>query len=333
VWTVATVARLAGVSPATVSNVLNGRAGVAAETRARVEGVLREHRYRRPDTPARTPCIEVVFYGMQANLAVPILRGVRRTAGAHQLAVGFTDAVDLSGTGQSWVDDLLARRPTGIITVHLMFPSQHRALMSASAIPMVALDPSGEPDHPVPSVAATDWNGAIAATRHLLGLGHRRIAVITGPTDRLCSRARLDGTRAALEAAGVPLDEALVRTGHWFAYEDGLNHGRELLRLEHPPTAVVCGNDLQAFGVLEAARQVGRRIPEELSVVGFDDISPARWCGPALTTVRQPLEEMGATAADLVLAVAGGGPPPRNRVELATTLIVRDSTAPPPGTG
>jgi len=214
--------------------------------------------------------------------------------------------------------------------VHLSFPTEHRALMAASSIPMVALDPSGEPDHPVPSVAATDWNGAIAAARHLLTLGHRRIAVITGPTERLCARARLDGTRAALEAAGVPLDERLVRNGPWFAFEDGLNHGRELLRLTDRPTAILCGNDLQAFGVYEAARQLGMRVPADVSVVGFDDISPTGWCGPPMTTVRQPLTEMGATAATLVLAIATGQPLTQTRVELATTLIVRDSTAPPP---
>ncbi|MDQ7908314.1 LacI family DNA-binding transcriptional regulator [Phytohabitans sp. ZYX-F-186] len=288
----ATIARLAGVSTATVSKVLNGRSGVAAETRRRVETVLREHRYRRPDTPARTASIEVVFYGMLSHLAVAVLHGVEQIARAHHLSVGFTDVLQLS-THRSWAQDLLARRPTGVVTVHLSSPTEPHALLTASAIPLVALDPTGEPQHPVPSVGATDWNGALAATRHLLDLGHRHIGVITGPPDRLCARARLDGIRAALDAEGVPLDQRLVRTGLWFAYEDGLNHGRELLRLADPPTAVLCGNDLQALGVYEAARQAGRRIPDDLSVVGFDDIAPTLWCGPAMTTVRQPFTENG----------------------------------------
>ncbi|GAA4474990.1 LacI family DNA-binding transcriptional regulator [Phytohabitans houttuyneae] len=324
----ATIARLAGVSTATVSKVLNGRSGVAARTRQRVETVLREHHYRRPDSPARAASIEVVFYGMLSNLAIAVMHGVEQVAGAHHLSVGFTDVLQLS-THRSWAQDLLARRPTGVVTVHLTSPTEPHTLLTASAIPLVALDPTGEPQHPVPSVGATDWNGALAATRHLLDLGHRRIAVITGPPDRLCARARLDGIRAALDAEGVPLDQRLVRTGLWFAFEDGLNHGRELLRLADPPTAILCGNDLQALGVYEAARQAGRIIPDELSVVGFDDIAPAMWCGPAMTTVRQPFTEMGATAAKLVLAIAAGKPLGHDRVELATTLIVRDSTAPP----
>jgi LacI family xylobiose transport system transcriptional regulator len=127
----------------------------------------------------------------------------------------------------------------------------------------------------------------------------------------------------------VPLDERLVRVGQWFAFEDGLNHARELLRLPDPPTAVLCGNDLQAFGVYEAARQAGLRVPDDLSVVGFDDITYARWCGPPMTSVRQPLADMGAAAAELVLALAAGEQPTHTRVELATTLIVRESTAPP----
>ncbi|MEQ4304005.1 substrate-binding domain-containing protein [Plantactinospora sp. B6F1] len=328
--TVAAIAALAGVSAPTVSKVLNGRRDVAPATRARVETVLREHPYRRPESGVRAASIEVLFYGMQSHLAVQIMQGVEEVAGPHRLAVVFSDVFHQVSTGRSWAQDLLARRPTGVVAVHLGFTPEHHATLAASGIPLVALDPTGEPEHPVPSVGATNWSGGIAATRHLLDLGHRRIAVITGPTERLSARARLEGARAATDAAGVPLDDRLVRTGQWFAFEDGLNHGRELLRLPDPPTAVLCGNDLQALGVYEAARQARIRIPEDLSVVGFDDISYTRWCGPPMTTVRQPLTEMGAAAARLVLALASGVPPAQTRLELATTLIVRESTSPPP---
>ncbi|GAA3730176.1 LacI family DNA-binding transcriptional regulator [Plantactinospora mayteni] len=329
--TVAAIAALAGVSAPTVSKVLNGRRDVAPATRARVETVLREHPYRRPESAVRGASIEVLFYGMQSHLAVQIMQGVEEVAGEHKLAVVFGDVFHQVSTGRPWAQDLLARRPTGVIAVHLGFTPEHHATLAASGIPLVALDPTGEPEHPVPSVGATNWSGGIAATRHLLDLGHRRIAVITGPTERLSARARLEGARAATDAAGVPLDSRLIRTGQWFAFEDGLNHGRELLRLPERPTAILCGNDLQALGVYEAARQARIRIPDDLSVVGFDDISYTRWCGPPMTTVRQPLAEMGAAAARLVLALASGGAPPaQTRLELATTLIVRDSTAAPP---
>jgi LacI family xylobiose transport system transcriptional regulator len=326
--TVAAVARIAGVSAPTVSKVLNGRAGVAPETRQRVEALLREHGYQRPEMVQRTPGIEVVFFGMQNDLAVEIMHGVEQVAAEHKLAVSFLDVMRQISTG-SWAESLLGRRPTGVITVNLGFTPAQQFLLRAGAIPLVALDPSDQPMRGVPSVVATNWSGGIDAARHLLDLGHRRIAVITGPTERLAAKARLEGVRTALEAAGQALDARLLRFGRSFSFEDGVHHGRELLRLADRPTAVVCGNDLQAFGVYEAARQVGLRIPDELSVIGFDDISYAQWCGPALTTVRQPFAEMGAKAASLVLALAAGQPLPQARAEIETTLIVRASTAPP----
>ena len=182
--------------------------------------------------------------------------------------------------------------------------------------------------HQTPSVGATNWSGGLAATRHLLDLGHRRIAMISGPVDWLCCRARLDGYRAAMDAARVPVDPDLVRVSTLYV-EGGFRDGVELLNLPDPPTAIFAANDLQALGVYEAARQAGIRIPEDLSVVGFDDLSFTQWAGPPMTTVRQPLVQMGAAAAELVLAVADGNPPENNRLELATTLVVRQSTAPP----
>jgi LacI family xylobiose transport system transcriptional regulator len=327
--TVATVARIAGVSAPTVSKVLNGRAGVAAETRQRVEALLREHGYQRPEMVQRTPGVEVVFFGMQNDLAVEIMHGVEQVAAEHKLAVSFIDVMRQISAGHSWTESLLGRRPTGVITVNLGFTPAQQFLLRAGAIPLVALDPSDQPMPGVPSVMATNWSGGIDAARHLLDLGHRRIAVITGPTERLAAKARLEGVRTALETAGRALDARLLRAGLSFSFDDGLNHGRELLRLPDRPTAVVCGNDLQAFGVYEAARRVGLRIPDELSVIGFDDIAYAQWCSPALTTVRQPFAEMGAKAARLVLALAAGQPLPQTRAEVETTLIMRDSTAPP----
>lgn len=325
----ATVAELAGVSATTVSRVLNGHPGVALETRRRVEALLREHEYRRPAAIAPAASIEVVFYGLASHLAIEIMRGAEQVAREHELSVGFTEAGGRTEEGRSWAEQLLSRHPIGVITVHSRFTPDQHAQLAASAIPLVALDPTGEPSHSTPSVGATNWSGGIVATRHLLDLGHRRIAVISGPPQYLGARARLEACRAALDTAGVPLDPQLVRHGRFF-FEDGLELGRELLALPDRPTAVLCGNDLQALGVYEAAREAGLRIPDELSVVGFDDIEYCRWCGPPMTTVRQPLVEMGATAARLVMAMAAGQTPTQTRIEVATTLVVRDSTAPPP---
>lgn len=141
---------------------------------------------------------------------------------------------------------------------------------------------------------------------------------------------RIDGYRSALESAGVPVDAELVREGD-FHHEAGYAAGLELLRLPQPPTAVFTGNDLQALGLYEAARELGVRIPEDLSVVGFDDLPLARWVGPPLTTVRQPLTEMAEAAARLVLDLGRGRRPAASRIDLATSLVVRNSTAPPAG--
>jgi LacI family transcriptional regulator len=164
----------------------------------------------------------------------------------------------------------------------------------------------------------------------LLGLGHRRIAVIGGPVAMLCSQARISGYSAALASAGVEVDPALIRHGN-FHHIGGYQAARELLDLPDPPTAIFAGSDEQAFGVAEAARVMGRRIPEDLSVVGFDDLAISRWFSPPLTTVRQPLVEMGRTAAEMLLTMIEGREPHGRQVELATELVIRSSTAPPPG--
>lgn len=324
----AAVARLAGVSAPTVSKVLNGRAGVALDTRRRVEAVLREHGYRRPEAVPPAAILEVAFHQLEGHLAVEIMRGVEQVAREHELAVGFTEISGRDDARRGWTDQMLARRPVGVIVVYSDYTVQQQAQLAASGIPLVALDPTGKPSHSTPSVGATNWSGGMSATEHLLGLGHRRIAIICGPRDYLCARARLDGYRAAMDGAGVPVDTSLVRSGR-FCVADGLVLGTELLSLPNPPTAVFASNDLQAIGVYEAARRAGVAIPGDLSVVGFDDVEYAQWCGPALTTVRQPLADMGAAAARLVLALAGGQTTAETRLELATTLIVRESTAAP----
>ena len=151
--------------------------------------------------------------------------------------------------------------------------------------------------------------------------------MIGAPTAMLCSRARIDGYRAALDTAGVPADPRLIRSGD-FHVEGGYHNGLAVLRLAEPPTAVFAGSDLQAMGVYEAARELGLRIPDDLSVVGFDDLPVARWIGPPLTTVRQPLSEMAEAAARLVISISRGERPSNLRLDLATSLVVRSSTAP-----
>ncbi|GIF02112.1 LacI family DNA-binding transcriptional regulator [Paractinoplanes rishiriensis] len=315
----AAIAELAGVSPPTVSKVFNGRDGVGAETRERVEDLLRDHGYRRPPAEVETRSIEVVCHRMLGSIAMEILRGVADVAGANGGTATFTDA------GRPWIDALLERRPAGVVSVVAGVTARQAGLLTRDDIPLVVLDPVV--DLPgVPVIGSTNWSGALAATRHLLGLGHRRIGVLTGPVKDLAARARLDGFRAALDHAEIRYDESLERRGV-FTFDDGVRLGLELLALPDPPTAVVCGDDLQAMGVYEAARRSGRRIPDDLSVVGFDDVDQAAWLAPGLTTVRQPFAEMGALAAKVVLGLTAGEAAGRDRFELGTSLVVRGSTA------
>jgi len=182
--------------------------------------------------------------------------------------------------------------------------------------------------HETPSIGATNYSGALLAARHLLELGHRRIALLSGNLEWPFCRARLDGYRAAMDAAGAPVDPDLIRIAP--LYVDGaLPAAAELLRLPDPPTAILTTNDLQAYGVFEAARQAGVRIPADLSVVGFDDLPSTRWTGPPMTTVRQPLTRMGAAAARMIVSLAAGEHLVQQRVELSTELVIRSSTAVP----
>jgi LacI family xylobiose transport system transcriptional regulator len=326
---ITTIAELAGVSPPTVSKVLNGRRGVGPQTRQRVEELLRDHGYRRPLPATATPCLEVVFDLMLGSIAVEILRGVSEVAGEHDCTVGFTDAHRYIAADLPWVEPLLRRRPTAVITVCSIANADHSEQLAASGIPLVAIDPIGEL-FTTPAVGSNNWSGALTATRHLLDLGHRRIGLLTGPVRDLSARARRDGFRAALDHADIPFDEGLERRGV-FTFEDGVALAADLLALPERPTAIVCGDDLQALGVYEAARRAGLRIPADLSVVGFDDVDQATWAAPPLTTVRQRFAEMGTTAARLALSLAAGQTPAQNRHELDTVLVVRGSTAGPPG--
>jgi DNA-binding LacI/PurR family transcriptional regulator len=321
--TIANVADAAGVSVPTVSKVVNGRADVAPDTRERVERVLREQGYRRrsPSRDTRAALLDVVFNELESPWAMEIVKGVEEVARENGLGVVLSAQEGPGALGRTWVDAVAARRSAGLILVVSELTPEQVARLTSRNIPFVVVDPAGEPAEGVPAVGATNWNGGLTATRYLLEQGHRRIGMIGGPPSMLCSRARVDGYRAALETAELPVDPELIRWGT-FHVEAGYEHGHALLSLPEPPTAIFAGSDLQAFGVYEAARVLGVEIPGRLSVIGFDDLPMARWVGPPLTTIRQPLTEMAAAAARLVLGQGG-----EERIELATSLVVRQSTA------
>lgn len=319
------IAAATGYSLATVSKVLNGRTDVAASTRHEIEQTLRASGYTAHSrAPRAQRMIEVVFQDFETLWALEVLRGVLRETKAHDVSVITTESGDRQHPDASWVDGVLRRRPIGVILIFSNLTDEEKAKLDRNAIPYVVFDPSGQPSVDDMSVQADNWTGGVIATRHLLELGHRRIGIITGPEEMMCSRARLDGYSAALAEQGLSLDPALVTEGD-FTTDGGYAQAMELLAQPDRPTAIFAGSDLQAMGVYEAARQNGLRIPEDLSVVGFDDVQTAAFLGPALTTVRQPLQDMASAAAGMLIDTVDGRDPQRH-VVLPTTLVVRNST-------
>ncbi|MEV4218515.1 substrate-binding domain-containing protein [Nonomuraea sp. NPDC049725] len=329
--TLATVAASAGVSVATVSKVLNGRSDVAPETRSLVQELLRRHDYVAPP-PRRAEAGYVIEVQFDADLnaySSEIIQGAV-LAGAESCASVVVSIAKVADRTAAWARDLVAGGRRALVAVTGEISAAELDALARARLPLVVIDPLNLPRARVTSVGSTNFAGGLAATQHLLALGHRRVAYLGGPPAAACNQARLHGYRAAMEAAGAPVPPGHVRYGA-FRYDDGLTGGAALLGLAQPPTAVFAGCDETALGLMEAARARGLRIPEDLSIVGFDDTQIAQMASPPLTTVRQPLREMGAVALRTALRLAAGGTVESHHVELATELIVRASTAPAPG--
>jgi len=327
--TIATIADTAGVSVSTVSKVLNGRPDVARATRERVEKIIDSHGYqRRGRRQAATRLIDVVFHELGSPWSIEIIRGVEDVASVARAGVVLSEAGGDRRPHQEWLDDVLQRRPLGVLLVLSQLTASQRRQLETRSIPIVVVDTLGEPPAGLPTVGSQNWNGGLAATRHLVELGHRNVAVISGEKDMLCSRARVDGYRTALAEVGVNPDPSLIRYGNFFV-DAGYENARDLLTRPDRPTAIFAGSDMHALGVLRAARELGLNVPRDLSVVGYDDLPVIEWTDPPLTTVRQPLREMAAMATEMVLSMAKGESPTNLRIDLATELVVRASTAPP----
>ncbi|MFD0202435.1 MULTISPECIES: substrate-binding domain-containing protein [Saccharothrix] len=281
--------------------------------------VARRARNDRPHPPA--PVVELVFPALNSAWAMEVMWGVVDSG----LDVVMSTAV---GRGTSWAADVVEARRAGVLLVTCPISVAEERVFARAGVPLVHIDPVDAATPDLLSVAATNRAGGVTAVKHLLSLGHRRIGVVGGPRDVLCSRARVDGYRFALERAGIPFDTALVRHAD-FTREGGRREAAELLRGPDRPTAVFAANDEQALGVVEAARAAGLSVPADLSVVGFDDLPAARRGTPALTTVRQPLAAMGRQAGWMLADLIAGHQPPTDHVELPTDLVVRASTAPP----
>ena len=326
------VARVAGVSVPTVSKVLNGRDDVSPATRERVHEATAQIGYRRVPSAAvdaliAEQLVDLVLPAVGDSWASALIGGVERVA-----ALGGLDLVIImvrhdDPQQRSWVERLVDHRSRGALIAVAQPTAAERRLLDRARIPFVLIDPAGTPDRSAPSVGVSNWAGGHDAASLLLEQGHRRFAVIAGDARSVNSRERtggfLSGVRERQPEATVP-----VVYGGWTT-ETTTQAASDLLRSASRPTAVFACNDNMALGVYEAAYGLGLRVPDDLSVIGFDDLVEARVASPPLTTVRQPIAEIGAAALRSLLDLRGGHPISR-RLELATELVIRGSVAPPP---
>lgn len=323
------IAKRAGVSTPTISKVLNGRRDVAPATRERILRVLHEQQYlpRGASTlPMAQRHIELVFDAMTNPNNLAMMRGVLQAA-AEQGGHVAVSTVPENVNPRLWVNELDRVGRAGLIMVTSRLSSEQHKRLHEAALPLVLIDPINPVDPSLPSVGATNWQGGMAAVQHLLELGHRRIAMIRGyecPGDD----ARYHGYVAALSGYGIAVDECLIRRGD-FSFHPTVVVAEEILQASCPPSAIFAASDLEALGVMEAARRMGLSVPRDLSVVGFDDSAYASASSPQLTTVRQPFVQMGEVAYQLLSDQIDGRDSASIRVELAATLVVRESTALP----
>ena len=325
------IAATAGVSVSTVSKVLNGGTDVAPRTRERVGRILRQKGYQVAAMPG-TGVVDLLTGHLGSLWADELIHGTVIAAAEAKTSV-IVSRVTSDDELARWLKAAVVRGTAGALSLLHMPGEPMLRKLADEHVPLVVIDPPAEPDGTsVRSVGTTNFQGGMAATRHLIELGHRRIAAIGGPDSLWSCRTRLDGYRSALRRAGLAVDERLIRVGS-LTPADGAALAASLLEAADPPTAIVAANDAQAFGVLQALAARGLRAPGDLSVTGFDDLPVAAWSAPPLTTVRQPLAAMATSAFWMLTRAADSGPAdaavhPRH-VELETTLIVRDSTAPP----
>lgn len=327
--TIHDVARTAGVSPATVSKVINGRYGVALATTERVRAVIEELGYEsslvaRSLRSHRTNVIGILVAEFEP-FSAEILKGVSTAIGGTGYELLAYSSGDSAGARAGWERRSLSRLSGTLIDGAILVTPT--VVDSGGTTPVVAIDPHAGPLG-MPTVDSDNFTGALTATNHLLSLGHRRIGFLGGRADLESSRLREEGYRAALEAAGVVPDPDLVRGGD-YRREGAHVPARELLTLEERPTAIFAANDLSAIGTMDVARELGISVPDELSVIGFDNVPESALTGPPLTTIAQPMREMGAAALSLLVGLLDGTREPGSHVRLPTELVARSSTARP----
>ncbi|HEY1419217.1 MAG TPA: LacI family DNA-binding transcriptional regulator [Candidatus Dormibacteraeota bacterium] len=329
--TINDIAKRAGLSKASVSRALNGKQDVDPATRKRVLKLATELGYvasasARALSNGRSNCLGLLVPSLTWPWVLEMLRGVAEeiersgyslilytTANGEDSERAFMTQVVPAGA----VDGLALVIPPGML--------DYIGRLAKGGLPVVVIDDRGH-EGELPTVATTNLEGGRSATQHLVELGRRRIAMLHGQLEFGCNRDRLEGYKATLEEGGLGFDPGRTTTGY-FTEVSGASGMTQLLESDPRIDAVFAANDLMAFGAMRALRSAGRRIPDDVAIVGFDDIPASAMTHPPLTTIRQPLYEMGRKAATMLMAAVGGDSIP-SRVELPTSLVIRASTVP-----
>ena len=323
--TIQDVAKAAGVSVSTVSRVINGKVDVSRETQDRVRSVIDDLGYTtnlaaRSMRSFKKNLVGLIMPDIAYPFAFEVMRGVNQAIAESEFDLLLYTTGDVRKSGRASHEQKYVSLLNNSITDGVIIVAPVTGEFSTDA-PIVSIDPlMSDPNYP--SVHATNYQGATDAMNYLLELGHRRIGFISGRSELESSNRRLKGYRDALEKAGIPVDGELIASGD-YTTETGVKCARALLSLEVPPTAIFASNDQAAMGVFQVAQELGLRIPEDLSVVGFDNIMESRYM--KLTTVDQFIYEMGFVATQMLIKLINDEPLESQVYKMQTQLVVRNS--------
>ena len=323
--TIQDVAKTAGTSVSTVSRVLNGKADVAIETQDRIRSVIDDLGYTtnlaaRSMRSFKKNMVGLIMPDIAYPFAIEVMKGVNQAIAESEFDLLVYTTGDVRKSGRAYHEQKYVSLLNNSITDGVIIVAPVTGEFSTNA-PIVSIDPHmSDPNYA--SVHATNYQGAMDAMDYLIGLGHKRIGFIRGRVELESSNRRLKGYRDALEKVGLPINEELIASGD-YTTETGIKCAQQLLSLDYPPTAIFASNDQMAMGVYEVAQQRGVRIPQDLSVVGFDNITESKYMG--LTTVDQFISEMGFVAIQMLIKLINSEPLESQTYRMQTRLVIRSS--------
>ena len=323
--TIQDVAKKAKVSVSTVSRVLNGKADVASDTQHRILSVIDDLGYTtnlaaRSMRSLKKNLVGLIMPDIAYPFAIEVMKGVNRAIAESEFDLLVYTTGDVRKSGRAWHEQKYVSLLTNSISDGVIIVAPVAGEFNIDA-PIVSIDPlASNPNFP--AVHATNYQGAMDAMEYLLGLGHKRIGYISGRAELESSNRRLKGYKDALKKAGISLDEKLIASGD-YTTETGVSGAQQLLALKKPPTAIFASNDQMAMGVYQVAQEMGLRIPDDLSVIGFDNITESKYLG--LTTVDQFISEMGYVATQMLIKLINGEKFESQTYKMQTHLVIRNS--------